>query len=72
MSHSRHMRVTKQVGRVRLTSQDRLWTMKREAQARDRLAVSRGAISPESMRMLREQRLLGASIEWPDASLLDE
>jgi hypothetical protein len=53
-------------------SAKRLWAMKREAQARDRERVAKGAVLPEAMLLLRPDQLRGARIEWPKGSLLDE
>ncbi|HEX6998976.1 MAG TPA: type II toxin-antitoxin system RelB/DinJ family antitoxin [Gammaproteobacteria bacterium] len=57
---------------IRVASGKRLWAMKRAAQARDRRLVASGKVPPEAMIMLRPERLKGAVIEWPEASLLDD
>lgn len=57
---------------VRVVSGKQLWAMKREAQARDHQLSARGEVPPEAMLLLRPGRLLGAHIEWPDASLIDD
>src|SRR2546429_9790500 len=57
---------------VRVVSGKRLWAMKRQAQARDRDLAARGAVQPESMLLLRPDRLQGARVSWPDTSLNDD
>ncbi|MDE2050669.1 MAG: type II toxin-antitoxin system RelB/DinJ family antitoxin [Gammaproteobacteria bacterium] len=57
---------------VRFASAKRLWAMKREAQARDHELLARGAVSPESLLLLRPERLRGARVRWPDAPLSDD
>jgi addiction module RelB/DinJ family antitoxin len=57
---------------VRVASGQQLWAMKRQAQARDHALAARGDIPPESMLLLRPQRLEGAQLRWSDAPLNDE
>ena len=56
---------------LRVASGKQLWAMKRKAQARDQALVSRGAVPPEAMLLLRPERLRGAQIDWPEAPLSD-
>lgn len=60
------------VANVRVVSGKRLWAMKRKAQARSRALVASDALPPEAVLLLRPDRLKGASIEWPDAPLIDD
>lgn len=57
---------------VRVVSGKQLRAMKRATQSRDRALVERGEVPPESMLMLRPERLKGARVEWPEDSQLDE
>jgi addiction module RelB/DinJ family antitoxin len=59
---------------VQVISKKRFWAMKRAQQARDRDAVASGAIKPESMLLLRPDRIKGAKIVWPadDVPLVDD
>ena len=56
---------------VRAASGKQLWAMKHKAQARDHALAARGRIPPESMLLLRPQRLEGAQLRWSDAPLSD-
>lgn len=58
---------------MRSVSQKRLWAMKRAQQARDRAAVASGTIKPESVLLIRPDRIKGAKIVWPadDVPLID-
>lgn len=51
---------------VRAVSGKRLRAMKRASQARDRALAERGDVPPESMLLLRPERLRGARVEWPE------
>jgi DNA-damage-inducible protein J len=51
---------------------NRLWAMKRKAQARDHALAARGDVPPESMFLLRPKRLEGYQIQWQDSPLIDE
>ena len=57
--------------RVRRTSAKVLWRLKRQAQARDRELLDRGAAAPETMIFLRPDRLKNVRIVWPKTSLRD-
>ena len=57
---------------VRVISANHLWAMKRKAQARDHELAARGEVPPAAMLLLRPERLQGALVEWPDASLIDD
>ena len=57
---------------VRVVSGKHLWAMKRKAQARDHELAARGEVPPAAMLLLRPERLQGALVEWPDASLIDD
>jgi addiction module RelB/DinJ family antitoxin len=57
---------------ARLVSGKHLWAMKRKAQARDHELAARGEAPPEAMLLLRPERLRGALVEWPAASLIDD
>jgi addiction module RelB/DinJ family antitoxin len=57
---------------MRVVSGKQLWAMKRKAQARDHELAARGEVPPEAMLLLRPNRLQGAHIDWPDASLIDD
>lgn len=59
---------------MRSISQKRLWAMKRAQQARDRAAVASGALKPESVLLIRPDRIKGAKIVWPadDVPLIDD
>ena len=57
---------------VRVVSGKHLWAMKRKAQARDHELAARGEMPPAAMLLLRPNRLQGALVEWPDASLIDD
>ena len=57
---------------LRVVSGKHLWTMKRKAQARDHELAARGEVPPAAMLLLRPDRLQGALVEWPDASLIDD
>jgi hypothetical protein len=46
--------------------------MKRKAQARDHRLAAGDDVPPEGMLLLRPERLQGAHIEWPEASLIDD
>jgi hypothetical protein len=46
--------------------------MKRAAQARDRKLIAQGIAPPEAMFLLRPERIKGARVLWPDASLIDD
>lgn len=56
----------------RVVSAKQLLAMKRKAQARSRSLVASGALPPEAVLLLRPDRLKDASIEWPDAPLIDD
>ena len=47
---------------MRSISQKRLWAMKRAQQARDRAAVASGTIKPESVLLIRPDRIKGAKM----------
>jgi addiction module RelB/DinJ family antitoxin len=57
---------------VRVTSANHLRVLKRKAQARDHELAVRGEVPPAAMLLLRPERLHGALVEWPDASLIDD
>lgn len=57
---------------VRVASGKYLRAMKRESQKRDHELAARGNVPAEAFLLLRPDRLQGAQIEWPDASLIDE
>jgi transcriptional regulator with XRE-family HTH domain len=57
---------------VQVVSGKQLWAMKRKAQARDHKLAAAGEVPPEAMLLLRPERLQGAHIEWPEASLIDD
>jgi hypothetical protein len=57
---------------LRMVSGKHLWAMKRKAQARDYELAARGEVPPAAMLLLRPERLQGALVEWPDASLIDD
>ena len=57
---------------MRVVSGKHLWAMKRKAQARDHGLVARGEVPPAAVLLLRPERLRGARVEWPDASLIDD
>jgi len=57
---------------VRVISANHLRAMKRKAQARDHELAARGEVPPAAMLLLRPERLHGALVEWPDASLIDD
>jgi addiction module RelB/DinJ family antitoxin len=57
---------------VRVVSGKHLRAMKRKAQARDHELATRGEVPPAAMLLLRPERLQGALVEWPDASLIDD
>jgi addiction module RelB/DinJ family antitoxin len=57
---------------VRVVSGKHLWAIKRKAQARDHELAARGEVPPAAMLLLRPNRLKGALVEWPDASLIDD
>ena len=56
---------------IREVSGELLWQMKRSSQARDRELVSRGAVSPEDLMLVKPKALRGARIRWPNAKLSD-
>jgi addiction module RelB/DinJ family antitoxin len=56
---------------ARVVSGKHLWAMKRKAQARDHELAARGEVPPAAMLLLRPERLRGAVVEWPDASLIE-
>jgi hypothetical protein len=53
-------------------SANHLRAMKRKAQARDHELAARGEVPPAAMLLLRPERLRGALVEWPDATLIDD
>jgi hypothetical protein len=55
-----------------MISANHLRAMKRKAQARDHELAARGEVPPAAMLLLRPERLHGALVEWPDASLIDD
>ena len=57
---------------VRVVSGKHLWAIKRKAQTRDPKFAERGDVPAAAMLLLRPERLQGALVEWPDASLIDD
>ena len=57
---------------VCVISANHLRAMKCKAQARDHALAARGEVPPAAMLLLRPERLQGALVEWPDATLIDD
>lgn len=53
-------------------SAEKLWQMKREAQAQDREAIARAKLPPRAVLFIKPEHIEGASIRWPEDSLNDD
>lgn len=50
-------------------SAEKLWLMKREAQAQDREAIAQGKLPPRAVLLIKPEHIESASIRWPEGSL---
>ena len=53
-------------------SSEEFWMLKRLQQKNDQLLIATGKISPGDLCILSPERLRGATLRWPDTSLVDE